>query len=163
MGLLVRQRKGKTGWWVIATHKKKRIYKRFNDPIAAKQFAHDLERALAAGSLHLTPTSPTLADYFERWLETSVRPYRKPSTLVSYRLGWNRYTARTRPPASSRNHTQPRPRLGCANDKKGTIPQHGPGDAGAALSYVYLRNRRWTCHAKPSAPSRFAPLWASAK
>lgn len=91
MGVLVRQESGKTGWWVIATHHGTRKKKRFNDKKAAQDWARDVEKALASGALQLTPTSQTLASYFEQWLEQHVRPFRKPSTLVSYVLGWERY------------------------------------------------------------------------
>lgn len=91
MGVLVRQRSGKTGWWVIAVHRGKRKYKRFNDRKAAQVLARQIERDLGAGKFQLAPTGRTLTDYFESWLAQHVAPFRKPSTLTSYRLGWERY------------------------------------------------------------------------
>jgi len=91
MGVLVRQRSGKTGWWVIIVQQGRRKYKRFNERQAARDFAKDAETALAGSLFHLAPTGQTLTDYFEQWIDQHVRPFRKPSTLVSYLLGWEKY------------------------------------------------------------------------
>jgi len=89
MGVLVRQRKGRTGWWVIAVHQKKRQYRRFNDPATAKQAAQEIALALARGHFHLTPaSSPSLDEYVTRWLAEHVKPFRKSSTYDIYATQW---------------------------------------------------------------------------
>lgn len=92
MGILVRQESGKSGWYVIATAHGHRKKKRFNDRRAAQDFARQLEASLASGKFSLAPDQHAiLTDYFELWLSQHVAPFRKPSTLISYTLGWQRY------------------------------------------------------------------------
>jgi predicted GIY-YIG superfamily endonuclease len=55
MSVLVRQRKGKSGWWVIATRNGRRRYLRFNDQPTAQQAARALGVQTALGNLALTP------------------------------------------------------------------------------------------------------------
>lgn len=92
MGVTVRQESGKTGWWVITVKDGVRKKKRFNDKKAAREHARQLEALIAGGEYGLRVTSPhLLTNYFETWLEQQIKPFRKPSTYISYKLGWERY------------------------------------------------------------------------
>ena len=90
MGVLVRQVKGKTGWWVIATHNKKRKTWKFNDKRAALAHAKEHERLLALRVAN--PTSGlTLSEYFDRWITEHIEAQRKGATLDQYRIAYQRY------------------------------------------------------------------------
>ena len=97
MGIKVRRRKDKPGWWVIIHHKGKRTKKQFPDDRAgeraAKTFAEKLSARLkwaeasgeAIGLTHADQTLPTVKAYLEDWLEVYAKPHCKASTYRGYK------------------------------------------------------------------------------
>jgi integrase len=93
MAVLVRQRKGKKGWWVITTHKGTRRYKSFASEATADTYAREVRKALARGDPSPTAARRLLGPYFEQWLADHAKLYCKPSTYELYCTTWRRWTA----------------------------------------------------------------------
>jgi hypothetical protein len=97
MGVKVRQRKDKPGWWVFIHHQGRRTKKCFGEgrpgEKAAKAFAEKLSARLkwaeASGeAIALSQPDkqiPTLKDYLTEWLKNYADAHCKPSTASGYR------------------------------------------------------------------------------
>src|SRR5688500_6732289 len=85
MGVLVRKRKDKPGWWVIANHQGKRTKKCFgSNKKAAEKFAMQLDARLKLGELGIARNSGTkFEQYAATWLD-QIKHTRKHSTYVDY-------------------------------------------------------------------------------
>jgi integrase len=87
MGVAVRQRvKGKgEPWWVFVNYQGKRRSFKVGNKEAAEAVADKIRAQLAAGALKLIPdeATPTLADYFQKWIES--QHHLKYSTVKSYK------------------------------------------------------------------------------
>src|SRR5689334_18732614 len=85
MGVLVRQRPDKPGWWVFIHHQGQRKKKYFGtNKGLAMDFAKKLETRLKLGGAGLAVKAGlTLKAYAETWLE-HIQHTRKPSTAEDY-------------------------------------------------------------------------------
>jgi integrase len=90
VSILVRQRKGYTGWWVIATYRGQRTHKKFVTKPAAEKYAAIYEKELAARISQRTAPW-LLSTYFERWLTEYARVHCKPSTVEQYEIGYQKF------------------------------------------------------------------------
>jgi integrase len=95
MGVIVKQRPDKPGWWVFVNYQGKRTKKCFgSDKKGAKAFADKLSARLkwaeASGEcLALSKPDqqmPTVEEYLQEWLSTYAEVHCKPTTARGYRL-----------------------------------------------------------------------------
>jgi integrase len=100
MGVIVRERKDKPGWWVFAHHRGQRTKKCFGaDKKAAKAFAAQLEARITLAKVRGEPlvlsqpdqAMPTLRAYLKEWLKTYAEVHCKPATAHDYRLALERH------------------------------------------------------------------------
>lgn len=91
MAVKVIERRGKSGWWVLANHGGKRKAKRFENKKAATAFAKQIEEAFAAGSWQLPGAEEaskdpalTFSEYAARYVEAAEHQL-KFSTWNDYR------------------------------------------------------------------------------
>jgi integrase len=92
MGVTVRQRKDRSGYWVFINHNKQRTQKQFSDKKLAQEFAKKIEARLKWSEANGEPivltqpdNIPTVKAYCEDWLSTYADVHCKPSTAHSYR------------------------------------------------------------------------------
>src|SRR5512134_3197128 len=97
MGVRVRQRKDKPGWWVFVHHQGRRINKCFGEgksgEKAAKLFAEKLSARIKWAETNgeavvLAQSSQpvrTVKQHLMEWLETYAKPHCKPSTYRGYK------------------------------------------------------------------------------
>lgn len=91
MGVLVRQVSGKTGWWVIISHKAKRKTKAFPDKETALRFARAVQERLAEKD-----SRPPREDrdrmsfsfYYQAWLASYVKTHTKATTYTCYETAY---------------------------------------------------------------------------
>ena len=89
MGVRVRQRKDRPGWWLIIDHLKKRRKKHFADKETALRVAKRVRERLALGDFSIVEDKPRpFRDYYRNWLETYVRNNTKEATYASYELAY---------------------------------------------------------------------------
>ena len=84
------KRKGSRVWWLFIDHQGQRKARRVGDRKAAELAAIKIRARLAEGDATvLTPppaaSTPTFAEYAERWLTEAIAPHRKPRTEDYYR------------------------------------------------------------------------------
>jgi integrase len=100
MGVIVRERKDKPGWWVFAHHRGQRTKKCFGaDKRAAKAFAAQLEARITLAKVRGEPlvlsqpdqAMPTVRAYLTDWLTTYADAHCKASTASDYRKVINRH------------------------------------------------------------------------
>jgi integrase len=89
MGVRVRQRIGKPGFWVVVSAQGKQRYKHFPTRTLALKYAAIVEERLATAPL--TKSQDTLSSYFEAWLHAHAQLQLKPSTFAQYTTGYERY------------------------------------------------------------------------
>jgi hypothetical protein len=97
MGVRVRQRSDRPGWWVIVDHNKKRKKKHFPDKATALAVARKLREKLALGEFTIAeePTAPpSFRTYFETWLRGYGPTRLKPSTQALY---WSAFRCHLQP------------------------------------------------------------------
>ena len=91
MGVKVRQRKDRSGFWVFINHNKQRTQKQFSDKKTAQEFAKKIEARLKWSEANgepivlNQPDTMTVKTYCEDWLSTYAEVHCKPSTAHSYR------------------------------------------------------------------------------
>jgi len=91
MGVHVRQRIDRPGWWVFIHHRCKRKKKYFLDRESAAHFARKIRDALALGTFGLTreePEQKSFRVYYSTWLDSYVKHHTKPATYTSYALAY---------------------------------------------------------------------------
>ncbi len=85
MGVQVRKRKGKAGWWVFVNHNGKRKARKFDDRTIALEFKRRLEAQFALGQTGFTRSnSSTFKEYAAEWLRTYARVHCKERTVEFY-------------------------------------------------------------------------------
>jgi integrase len=93
MGVKVRQRPGKSGWWVFINYQNKRKNKRFSEKKVATDFAKNIDAKIKWAEANGSPVLlyqpkeaiPTLKEYISSWLKTYVASNCKSSTAANYR------------------------------------------------------------------------------
>ncbi|MFC1591971.1 tyrosine-type recombinase/integrase [Thermodesulfobacteriota bacterium] len=89
MGVKVRERpKGSGVYWIFIDHNGKRKSKKVGDKKTANALAQKTRQRIASGDLGLIQpetSKPLFRDYAEKWLETFIKPFRKPSTYERYK------------------------------------------------------------------------------
>src|SRR5689334_5231689 len=93
MGVQVKQREGKSGWWVFINHDNKRRKRCFSDKKLATEFAKKIEASLKWAKANGQPVSlfqeektvPTVREYLGNWLYSYVKSQCKFSTAAGYR------------------------------------------------------------------------------
>lgn len=95
MGVRVREKvKGSGVWWVFINHNGRRKAKKIGDKALAQRVAKQIEARLVLKQFDIEGDenrSPLLQDYAALWLETYVRPLRRPATFERYTEVFNRY------------------------------------------------------------------------
>ncbi|MET0517027.1 MAG: site-specific integrase [Nitrospiraceae bacterium] len=94
MGIIVRQRKDKTGWWAFVHHQRKRLKRRFETERDARKFAELLSAQLKLSEFNgeASPLSdnnrqmPTVETYLTDWLHTYAEVHCKSTTAHGYRV-----------------------------------------------------------------------------
>jgi integrase len=94
MGVTVRQRKDKRGWWAFIHHKGQRTKRRFETEREARHFAELLSAKLKLGELNgetiqfsgNCPQMPTVETYLADWTRTYAEVHCKPTTAKGYRV-----------------------------------------------------------------------------
>jgi integrase len=89
MGVKVREKPPGSGiWWIFIDHNGQRKAKKIGkDKKLANEVAKKLEAKLVLGDFDITeekPSFPTYGEYAKLWLETQVKPFRKPTTYERY-------------------------------------------------------------------------------
>jgi hypothetical protein len=75
MGVRVRQRPDKPGWWLFIDHQGKQKKKHFADKETALRVARQVRERLALGDFSITeeqPEAKPFSAYFETWLNTQT-------------------------------------------------------------------------------------------
>src|SRR6187549_403842 len=93
MGVKVRQRKDRPGYWVYINYNKQRTKKQFSDKKLAQEFARKIEARLKWSEANGEPvvlsqpdqTMPTVKTYCDDWLSTYAEIHCKPRTAHSYK------------------------------------------------------------------------------
>ncbi len=91
MGVQVRKRKGKGGWWLFVNHNRERKTRKFDDRKIALEVANRLRAALASGTFNLKSEGPTLQEQAEKWLATYAGVHCEPSTAKNYELALRKH------------------------------------------------------------------------
>jgi hypothetical protein len=87
MGVRVRQRPDKPGWWLFIDHQGKQKKKCFPDKDTALKVARKIRERLALGDFSMTeeqPEAKPFSAYFETWLNGYGPTRLKPSTQDLY-------------------------------------------------------------------------------
>jgi integrase len=88
MGVKIREKVKDSGeWWLFINHRGMRKAVKVGSKQAAKEKAKEIEKALVAGKLDLTPPppSPLFKDYAEGWMKQHVGMTGKAGTVETYR------------------------------------------------------------------------------
>lgn len=98
MGVTVRQPKDKPhlGYFVFVAHKGKRWSQHIGDKKTAEETAKKIRREIALGQfqpLQQAHDGPTLTTTFMHWLDTHIKPWRKPATYSNYEIAWRKWIA----------------------------------------------------------------------
>lgn len=94
MGVRVRQRPDRPGWWLFINHGGKQKKKCFTDKETALKVARKIRERLALGDLKITDDEQErkpFRSYFKAWLESYAKTHVKPSTYASYELAYQRH------------------------------------------------------------------------
>jgi integrase len=93
MGVCLRQRPDRPGWWVIINHRNKRKKKHFPDKETAARFARQIREHLALGEFgivsdqELRPFGP----YYTHWLNSYAKTHTKAATYANYETAYRVY------------------------------------------------------------------------
>ena len=87
MGVRVRQRPDKPGWWLFINHRGQQKKKHFTDKDTALKVARQVRERIALGEFSIeSPNTQRFPfrTYYQHWLETYAKTALKPSTLAFY-------------------------------------------------------------------------------
>ena len=91
MGVRIRQRSDKPGWWLFIDHQGKQKKKHFPDKETALRVARKVRERLALGDFSITEKQEVrlpFSIYYQTWLESYVSTHTKASTFAAYETAY---------------------------------------------------------------------------
>src|SRR5262245_25325768 len=91
MGVRVRQRADKPGWWVFIDHQGKQKKKHFPDKETAQRVARKIRERLALGDFSIPDEQAMrlpFSTYYKAWLDSYVSTHTKESTFATYETAY---------------------------------------------------------------------------